>query len=102
MGGGYRRCGRPGSDAPQAPTGTGSPSGNVVEMTVPGPGSAAACAGSPPCAGQYGWNVQKSHRRPGLGRKSSRAHAPAIADHSAVVRIVTPRTDCSDGTAMIA
>ena len=48
-------------------------------MTVPGPRSSSASTGSPPCAGQYGLNVQKSHRRPGCGRKSSRLHAVAIA-----------------------
>src|SRR5207248_3194008 len=76
--------------------------GSDGSMTVPGPRSSTASIGLPPCAGQYGLNVQKSHNRPGRGRKSSRAQALAMASYIAVVRRSTPVIDGSVGVAMIA
>ena len=48
------------------------------------------------------WNAQKSHRRDGLGRKSSRAHARSIAVQTRRLALRTPRIDWSVGLAMIA
>jgi len=87
--------------------GAGWRAGSVAPPgALPGPppdsSSSRAASGTPPKAGQYARKAQKSHRRLGRGRKSSRSHARSTADHRADALRADPPTDCSDGVAMMA